>query len=112
MTKLTAVSLAALVSAGCFEVALPTSLDDPESFCSSLSPTMFYCQTAIQPSNTRPLPDGWMGYCSPANYTGTVGYSAIVNGVAFNVMPSPRDFDAVCNAPGASCSSIVRCMRH
>jgi len=112
MTKLTAISLAALVCAGCFEVALPTSPGDPESYCSNIGPMIFYCQTAIKPTNTQSLPNGWMGYCGPGGFTGMVGYSAIVNGVAFQVMPSPRDFDGLCSAPNAHCSSIVRCTRH
>jgi hypothetical protein len=91
-----------------------------EAFCASLPTTgyghFFYCATS-QSNLQGGLPNGWLGYCMPAdtNSLGLVGYSATTSaGGAFPVR-SFSDAQEDCNLINSGglkqCNSIIRCTR-
>jgi hypothetical protein len=87
----------------------------PEAFCATLPSVgfghLFYCGT-VQGNAQGGLPNGWTGYCMPAdtNNLGLVGYGALFpNGGKAPV----QSFDGArqdCQL-GGGCSSVIQCTR-
>lgn len=87
----------------------------PEAFCATLPSIgyghFFYCGT-VQGNLQGGLPNGWTGYCMPANTNalGLVGYGAALSNGGKLPVQSFADAQADCKLAGG-CSTVIMCTR-
>jgi hypothetical protein len=103
---------------GCMDLTQPTTLDDPESFCSAAG--TYWCNTNIVPQSLTA--QGGNGFCMAGNTAATTtnynrGYSGVTGtGGATPVYPSTAQAWEACGSSGATdrgvCNTVVTCTKH